>query len=556
MAQTRYQTKVVAGFGGGLNFIGHPIALRDDEWTDSDGWLARLGYAETLRRFVNVFPNYSLGTGLRPIGIVQWPHASATGVLIGFVDDSTAGSAGTSNVRLFTVRDDGTSTEITFAGTDTAGGTVRLTGDPDAVMQLSFLNGRFFVNCGNAGGSNYSVARIATAPGATYQTLVPPGVADLRPAFLSSFAGHLIASFLGQTAPTWRQIRASDQGLETVWDPDIDNSADDFQLDTPVSGIIGQVTLTPNQLALITRDAIYTLQPTGSFPPFTLQLASRPGGLDQRPTFTNGVARNVQLCGIGPYGMLYRGVTNVYLLGRGPVGTVLADYIRTNDFSQGVAGVDLTRVVTPIAWDELRSVYWLGSSRRPGAAIEEMLAYDPTGAGEMGTWSRRTVPLGVIWRRQAFIWDDSVSTPNSRRYGRMWLAGRGRELYVEDALTETAPDNNYIDTKDFTFGDSPRRIEVTRVKVDWEGLGSGSDSLIVSVWNRDDFPVRNAAGSLSGLPPSGAFTQLAQLVGGQSEIPTRFYGKFLRFRLVAVGSRCRIRGFSFRWRYVDDRITP
>lgn len=544
---TRYQTYVVPALGGGLNFRGHPSALRDDEWTDADGWIARLGYAETLPRFVQaVSAAQFTGTTAtdRPIGIVQWPFTDDPGAFVAFVNEVTL------LAKLYTARDNGTVTQLTKLSVED------VSGNPDAVLQLAYLNSEFMVTLGNMGGTGFAIAKLASLPG--YSALVPlGGLATLRPYFLSSFAGHLIASFIDQDQPGWRTVRVSDQGLEDIWVPAIGNSADTFQIDHGLSGITAQVPITPNQLALFTREAVYVMSPTGSFPPFTLELAARPGCMDQRPayTFPPGTMRHGQLCGIGAAGVIYRGHNNVYLLGRGPVGTKLADYIRANDLAAGPLTVG--RAATPFSWDELRQVYWIGTAPRAGASTNELLAYDPA----TDAWSRRTLPATFDFIRQGYLWDNATAASNNRRYGRLWLLARSREAYVEDVVSVGRVHvGNYLQSKDFSFGDPPRRVQIDRVKVDWEGLESANDTLDVKVWARDDWPNKGTIGGASGLPPAGPFATVGTLGGaanvGQSEVATRLFGKFIRFRFESPNALARVRGFSFRWRFVGNRIAP
>lgn len=548
MAKTRYTPHVVAGFGGGLNFTGHPTALRDDEWTDSDGWLARLGYAETLPAFVQTHStaNWTGATTTdRPIGIIQWPFGDDPGVFVAFINEVTT------LPKLYTARDDGTVTQITQAGPDA------LSGSPDGVLQLAYLNHEFCIVCGNGGTTGFSTARLGTI---AYVTIVPPLVGDFRPYFLSSFAGHLIASYVKDASNPWRTVMVSDQGDESVWFPDIGNSADAFEIDHGPSGITAQLAITPNQLALFTRDVVFMLTPTGSFPPFTLELAARPGCSDQRPAEAAGEMRHGQQCGVGAAGVLYRGFNNFYMLGHGPLADKLGDYLRANDVAAATTAAQ-SQAAVPFQWDDLRRVFWVGTAPRAGAQTNELLAYDPT----TQAWSRRTLPPLLNFIRQGYIWDNSTVVSNDRRYGRLWIISRTRDLFVEDTVGGTPHDGNFVDSKDFHFGDPPRRIEITRIKVDWEGLGNTTDDLTVSVWARDDFPTRGALGRASGQPPTPSFTTAgidtptlggAVKLSGQSETAARIFGKFIRFRFQAPTGRARIRGFTFDYRYLDKRITP
>jgi hypothetical protein len=545
---TKFEPLVVPSFGGGLNYLGHPSAIRADEWSDSDGWLARRGYAEVLPGFVQVISGaagWGHAADYRCIGLVQNPYLFGpdVGAHVGFVHDVN------SDGLLYDLTGDlpgGPFTQVTPT-LDTAGGVAPLMGHPQAVLQLAYLNGAtlFCMGMPRIGGFN-SVARRTSAVATTYQTLVPPGI-PFGPMYLGNLGGHLVAAQLGPLVNQWRLIRVSDQGLETDWVPAVANSADAFEIDT-ASGTVGMIPLGPEKMVLLFRDAVYKLSPTGGFPPFTASLVGRPGGYDDHrgPTIFVGVAG--QQCGAGPYGVVYRTFGNFHVLEQGPIANKLGDLILDSDRRNPDTQDALPR---PYPWDDAREVSWLGMPPRAGGAVGEVFAYNPADQ----SLSRRTLPTSGERLQVIRGGSQLAGSPGGAQMTcRLWVASRAGTLHTEAFDPAVGHVNAYIDSKDFSSGDPPRRIYYGRIKVDWETLsGPPDDTLVVQAWARDEMQPRGTIVDGSGRSLAGPFVTLGTLTAGQAELPVRFAAKHTRLRFVSPSGRKRIRGFTLHVRGWGNR---
>lgn len=539
-------TYVVPTFGGGLNFGGNPAALRDDEWTWSDGWVAKYGCAEILPQYVAVKATGWLTANYLVCGLLPNPFSLTDGALI-FSADST----GTGAVKWYKLRDDGTLTQVTFSGTDSGGGAQDVDiGATAALVSAGFLNGYHVISfgCGNSTG-NWGLVRWTGA--ATYTTIKPTGRTRLAVNRLISFAGHLIGvttAVNGSTAQAGSrtvEVSAGDSILvanpQDTWNTgvpatDIANDSGTFTAADNVSGFTAVVPLDAGTLGLYTRQGTYGLTTTGGFPPFTFQFLSARGGMDLP---FGAVPSITQYAGLTPLGPVVLGADDFYLSGL-PVGQkVIRYWLAANGLLDGSLGG-----VFPMRdwqWHPVYGVLCVPSLNLAKTA-HEVLLFDPM----QQTWARRTLPSagGTAWKHHAIVCDNHTAALNMGLY-RHWITTDTGSVYAEDTAGG-AHSGAFVDTKDFTFGNSTELDALTRIRVEWEPLtNKDTDALKVYALVRDDFTSGVAGASsfeTSGLMASA--TLVGTLTAGKSELSCRLKGKVIRLRFQQSSGRVRIRSFT------------
>lgn len=519
-----WSTVEVKTFGGGVNWTGHPAAIRDDEWANSAGFLAKDGYAESMRIYTQLGSTLGAG-GFNTVGITQNPFSMLVQpILVGFVDPSTG------TVKVYKVNQvTGAQTEITHDGTDTGGGAAVPKGHGSAVMGAAMLDGFLVLSFGGQPvGGSYSLVRILSTL-LTYQTIKPTKV--LSASFLASFGGHLLAAACGATATLQRTIKVSSSNSTSVWDSAVENSADEFAIGDATSPLLGLLRLGGNALGIMMRERGSLLSPTGALPPFTLHDAGAGGAYELADATADTGGGYV---GETPFGGVYLGHDDLYLAGSGRrgIGRKVIGAIRSA----------LTTGYSPeLLWHPRLGVLLVPVG-------DTIYGYDPL----TEAWSPTIFFNDLIsptYFRHAVIHDSSSLTP------RHCLLTDARELFVEDLAG--GPMGGFVDSKDFVFGDPPMQVHIGEVKVDWEPLTSATtDSIAVQLSARDDLS-RIAGGGIlgdsAGLIQPTMTHSLGDLQAGASELAARARGKICRFRFNQQDGRVRIRGFSFKVRPAGDR---
>lgn len=529
-----WQSTTVRGFGGGVNWAENPMALRDDEWADAEGWIARNGYAEVALLHTQLDGTYSSG-GHNPVGITQNPFSDVTGypAIIGFVNDSTGA------IKVYRVDPTALVSEITHDGTDTGGGAATPKGAAFAVMGAATMGNFLVLSFGGAPiGGSYSLIRIPSTA-STYQTIKP--TKQLRGAFLRGFGGHLLLVARADTLQGQRTIYISDANDSAVWDSATSNRADEITLPEASSPLLGLVRIGVNTMGVPTRDSTYIVTPTGADPPFTVQEVNGPGTIE-RPDATLDTQGG--FCGETPYGAAYLGHDDVYLLssaaGQKGIGRKVIGEIREGTVNASAQGHS-----PQLVWHPRLGVLLVPVG-------QQLFAYDP----RTDAWSPSIYggEQPADYFRHAIIQDNSTLTP------RHFMLLSQRKIYVE-SLTNQPVIGGTVQTKDFTSGSPPEQIEVSRIKVDWEPLTDGTtDAIAVDVCARDELG-RTASGlGLVGLDGGRLFAvpatdNVGTLTAGKSELSARARGKFMRWQFRQSSGRARIRGFSFLWRRAGDRRT-
>lgn len=515
-----WQTYVVPTFGGGVNWTKHPVALRDDEWAHATGVLARDGYAEVMPGYTNLG---QIGVaGFQPIGITQNPFSrEADPLIVGMVDFG----AGALPIKVYKVDSLGVDLEITHDGTDTAGGTQAPRGQKYAFMGAATMDGYLVLSFGGRPTSaSYSLIRIPSAL-ATYQTIKPTKA--LTASFLVGFGSHLIAAARGTDFSGERTLFVSDVNSAAIWDAAVSNSADEITLGESTSPILGLVRVGGNALAVLVRDRIYLLSPTGGLPPFTVHDLGLGGSYEGSllGVLDTGGAH----CGETPYGACYLGADNLYLLngsGRTPIGSQLGRVFQT---------LEPTLVSGQFQWHPRLGVLLVPFG-------DALFGYDPVAQ----SWSPHLADVSAFNEmfRHAVIQDATASSP------RHYIVGDDRTLLVENAAIPAAGWS--VETKDFNTGEPFEQMHIGELKVEWEPLTNATtDAISVGVAVRDDLS-RGVQGLPSGEVVT-SFTTVGTLTAGASEIAIRQVGKFARFQFSASSGRSRIRGLSFTRRRAGNR---
>lgn len=537
-----FEWESFGAFGGGLDFTKHPAALRADQWSWSDGWIARDGCAETATDLTLHATIPGLASTEQIIGLVQrvWGQ---DGAVVGVVN-----SAGTMASRLFTVTGAGTVTEITAAG-----GFNPLLGNQSAVFQSAFLGGQQVFNFG------WFTSPLATSlcgwtGGATY-TPIQNVSTGLQWHHLAGFQAHLIgaagswAGIVGVTETGQRLVGWGPANLATFDLPAVANDADFVVMDDVASGVVALVPVGANLCAIFSRGAIHALVPTGGIPAFQRQLIAEGIGMLHLRTsdVTSTSFRSQAFWGRTPTGVAFASFDNLHLLGPGglqPIGTPIFDY-----WSRG-----LYPTATPtlayhqtMSWHEALGVLYCPKPHdSAGALARDVFLFDPAeSAWSHIQWSAPSVPTGGHYLRSAFIHSYTAAGAMQRQ---LWVATR-TGIYREGG---NAIANGVVDTKDFAFGSPARRARVNALKVDWEPLSNAVTDAI-SVWaaERDDLS-RNQLGTV-GRDTIVTWRQIGTLTGGASELPCRLAGKFLRLRFRQESGLARIRGFHINRDIASDK---
>jgi hypothetical protein len=524
-----FETVPVPSFGGGLNLTGHPAVIDPSEWTWCDGFLAKYGCAETLPTYVQVRDNAYLAGGVAH-GLLQNPFR---------LDQAALVVAPGSPPKLFKVSETGATTEVPWDGV----GASPMSG-PASLCMAGFLNGFLVIS---AGISSTNSSLFKWNGGATFAAINPS--APVRGLFLASFGGHLVTAYTATSQAGARTVRWSDANAESVWDPAVSNSADDVLLDDVESGIVGMAPLGGDALGIFTGTAVYVLTPTGGIPSFTRQIFSLQGHTDIGVSDL-GVLNPVQAqyIGVTPYGLVYCGHDDFYLVGSGGVGSRIFRY-----YLKRPGGTE-DPPPAPFVWHRERGVLIVPKTKVvQGLDTLEFLYFDPT----THAWSRgRAVkndgsPLWI--RAHALITSRLVgnNVPNRRH----WLISADISdpgaIYREDPSTAIA--GAFVDTKDFAFEDPLDDDYLDRIKLDWEPLtNAATDAIEVLAYTRNDLT------QIIGSPGfeqdfTSLFVSQGTLTGAQSELPLRLRGRYTRLRFKQVSGRVRIRGFSLRRERAGDR---
>lgn len=535
----QFQWTHVGAFGGGLDYTKNPSALQPDQWSESTGFYAQNGYAETAPKLtLLVDMSGSLNPTDQIIGILQEPNRGDA--LVATVASGAFGSA-----RLFRVTRAGVLTEITNLN-----GAHALLGNQSAVFQGAFINGAAVLNFGfvpsGSGIGLYSTSATFVGGGSTYQTMFPFFTYFH---FLVGFAAHAIGAFglttwSGQvnddTAAhqvTWAP--ANDQSFET---PSIANDADDVILDDLNSGISLLATIGQSAVGIFTRDTVSVLAPTGSIPAFTRQQVLQGMGARQITNFVpNTSYRGQSFWGNTPAGLVVAMLDNLYQVGAGAsvqaIGTPIFDAWNAAIVDTADPSVNFHQT---FVWHRTRGLLLC-----PIAAPDplEWYTFDP----RTSAWSRQMQqqPATGTFARSAYIW----STNSGLMQQDYWCATQ-QQVYIED--TNHLPIvGGTVDTKDFCFGSPPGFAYIDRIKVDWECLSDQTnDSITILAAPRDALAPGLRGSSSLRIQPT--FQTLGTLTGPQSELSIRLKTKWVRFRFQQTSGRARIRGFHIRWQAASD----
>ena len=560
------QFKVVSGFGGGLNFSGHPAAMRDDEWSWCDGWSAQEGTAEAQLGY-EAYQAIPVGvtaiTGPYCMGIVPdlWNQ--------GFVQVWGGGFA-PNTIRMFS----GTGTEITQAAGvagDTAGlgaGFVNTATNNDSdqvrVLTSGFFNGKMVFSLVTSFTSGSVKGLWQWAGGATYQLIngIPTAVlTTLTGETLLVFGNRLVLVSTSRTQAGMRTVRWSDAGTTDSWTPSSATTADVAILSSAESYFTGAVTGINDNALIFSRTGVYTMRVSGGIPVFTIQRSGGYGCQDT-PWPTAAILPNSghqQQAIDTPAGPFWVGADDFYLSGQG-VGRSMWRFYRSR---LPVFGGKTTKLALKLAWHPGRQQVMIPYQTVTSFAEPQVnfLCFNIV----TKTWSRLGIP-NIDRLVTHCVTTDLAQGLASPTYAHVLLLDingtgyTGQSFYRESINGDVNLSNiNEIQTKDFAIGTPPISIYVDRIKVDWEalpGMHASVAQLRVEVLARDELliPPLVAIGSEGmetannvqpGLLP---FT----VVGTQSEpgeLPLRVRGKYVRFRFVAANlARIRIRGFTFAYR--------
>lgn len=524
-----WQWKVIPRLDGGIDYSQHPAALDDHMWTDGDGFRPAFGTAETLLAYAQV-QNETWGGGAYTLmGMVQNPFDLTNSVL------AVVGKA-TGEVKVYQIDLNGTKTEIPWSGADSSGGAQALntgsaSGAFSCTITSAFINGNVVLSVASENGT---FGLLRWNGGANYTTIKDAGYADMRCEYLASFGGHLIAVGTARTQAGIRTLRISDANSTDVWFPAVSNSADSIVLDSATSGFTG-VAQHGTALALFTRRDVYALNPTGGIPPFTVTLAGTIGCSDYDTG--SAVPTTGGFCGQTPHGVALVTADNIYLE-QAPIGSPIFRY-----FISRLSSDD-----RPFLWHPGRGHLLLPYGTDPGIGG----GGDHNAIGVLGY-----DPIAKAWYRQG-----GFAAPNGHlvscnthtgtiqglqyRYvvtshGQVWAEGEQNSTYVTTAT---------LDTKDFTVGTPPLRFEIDAIKVDWEG--ASGVTLSVATYARD--AMQPGVGANYDMT-QGIITFTTQATAIGDEAHFRVQGKYIRFRFTVSGGFARIRGFSFRFQPLSDRLT-
>jgi hypothetical protein len=535
----------VPSFDGGLNFSVQPAAIADNEWSWCNGFYPDEGGALPLPLYTQLIPAsyFASKTPAQIVfGVLMNPFSPANPLLILTYE---TGATDPAPVHLYTsTGETGNTIEITWDGVGTR--PTRYQAHQTAA-QSAFLDGWLVITCGS-GDNGFSMLRWNGFT--TFATLAPAGYSTFRCAHLESFGGYLIGAAWGTGQADMRRVRISDANSTTVWLPAISNAADDLVLDDSVSGIVGMAPLNANALGIFTRNALYSLAPSGNIPPFTRSYEgmypAADGGSKQGASHAFYV-QTAPLCGTTPYGLAHVGYSNVHLGLDTPIGTKVWRFLGYLVDPP----VNLPRTTPRLIWHHRLRTLIVPTIAHP-APNDGFFYLNPL--SQAWGWQNSTyVPLG---RDHALIFlGTGVGTPTWTHI----VVNEAGDIYGEYPPMTPRP-GIYVDTKDFAM---PADRYIDAIKVDWEPLFPGT-MLKVSCLAREgindgvtDGPVLGTIGfeqNLSTLFAHVPACQQCVLSPGGSENALRARGKYNRFRFEVVGGLARIRGFAFRQQMASDRL--
>ena len=522
-----FQWYTVAGFGGGLNLSTHPAAIADQEWSWCNGWIPRLGTAETARDYMLPFGTGSVASGYNVTCLFPIPIdvASVGHVHLGLLAVSGTGPA----VKIYHLDTVTTNlTEITRLGATVGAGAQPYGGS------AAIFNNTIVINGGLVGGSN-AMMRWNGSSGSQYVALPVPNVGAN---FFRSFNDRLFA--IGVDASSTGAIASrilawSDPLSDSVWIRLNDNTADYVLLHDSFSGATGLEALNGNTLGIFHSTSIEGVAATGGTPAFTRQLIA--AGVGAYEPGSTGV---MQPLGPIPGGVLFMGPDDYYVTAGGSperIGSKLGRYLTT-------------RLTPATSVTMLRGVKWwpeqgvvIVPCPNPSATTVELMLFEPA----TGAWSRQ-VP--TITTNGAFGLLNHGVAPN------IHVIANGANLWVQQRTGGNFQVGAYVHTKDFALGGPGQAVYVDRIKVDWEARGNLDAVLEVRAIMRTEM---GSGVSMVGSPGQEADLQdsmvtLGTLTRNVSELPCRLKGKYLRLSFTQSAFGARVRGFSFRWAPANDRF--
>lgn len=519
-----YDPISVPSCGGGLNFTKNPTDLDAGEWSWSEGFVAKDGYAEVLPGYESS-SNVAISNDPFVTGIFQNPFGWTSPqdpVLVAAVDTDVNQYA-----RLFLHTPGvGLGTEVPWDSVGT-----QPSGDPLNVVTVpAFLNGYLCMNFGIGPGA---VSMIRWDGGASFG-----GISQAPQAYyLANAAGHLVAAVTAFTQAGVRSVAWSRSNDESTWTPATSNDADDAVLDDVLSAINGLSPLGDN-LGIFTRGGIFQMMSTGSIPAFTRHFAQGRGAWDAFPDLSSAWFPRGPHLGRTPHGTIFRGADNFYVAENGqPIASKVFDYWRYRYEANAFPGFS-TMPAPQLQWHESRGVLYVPVAPDPSSNDVEALLYDPA----TGAWSRRALPSGAELWRHACVWSENASTGVVGH--RHIFSSQLGIMYIERA-DGAAAGGEFFDSKDFRLPDPFQRAEAVRIKVDWEPLTNATtDALEILTYWRDDFAPTGVLGSAGKhLDFTSQMVSQGTLSNGQSELDLRGNGKLLRIRFRRSSGRLRVRGF-------------
>lgn len=529
----------VPAFGGGLNFAVHPAKIRPDEWSWAQNFYARDGYAECAPGYQQL-ADVGFTSGL--VGICPSAFSAIAPVVVARVND------GSGVITLKTVRaDSGAVSTVAWDGVGTqplgASGSLPTRTDGTA-LHTGFINGVQIFSLGLTGRAASSLIR--WNGGATFANLGADATAiQLQAHYLATYGGRVVlASTFDTTDQTnHRKIRWSDLNVETVWTPDVSNSADFAYLDEVDATPLGLLRAGWNVLGILTRKGLYVLQPTASLPAFNLGFEAAVRGEsdfrsaeDYTPDFITPPV------GETAHGVYYGGADNLYRIPREPVGTGVFKYVQKQ--RKTALGVEAPFYVA----HETRGALLMGPQSYNDRF--EFLAFH---AGAGGAWSRivPNVPTGQILRAHCFAWENATAQkPTGRHY---LLTDLGLVYQEKDDASTTPGNDAFIDTKDFGAGDFPWHVHGIRVELE-PLTNKDTDAVEIFAYARNELSPELASPGLES-DYTAQFVSLGTVTAGAGGKKIRRRGRYTRFRLKRTSGRCRIRALHVLVRKGSGRLT-